>query len=301
MFVKTANKVEKKIKSDIKPKSEMKIYGKFQSGLFTFLSVISLFVVSSVLLICMTLRYDINSPAIPTALAKVILQEIRIPQADGSEKSISEYIFDEFLENGNISEQNIKILNDRLLEYSGKFLNQKMLSVIPGKKGVLLRAAISVWIEILLGILMILLLVWMIQIRIRSGKFAGTVLKIYSITTAIPCVILFISGLLLSWIFKFINLPPELGTILRGGTLLFSGTGILLCVILFCGGMCWEGIYRKKFPAQMPIPEKIPEPKMELQTESGSESMKRKYCRFCGKKLVNSNAQFCYSCGSRQQ
>ncbi|MDE5769703.1 MAG: hypothetical protein K2H82_10000, partial [Oscillospiraceae bacterium] len=160
MFVKTANKIERKIKPDIKPKPETKVYGKFQSGLFTVLSVISLFVVSSVLLICMTLRYDINSPAIPAMLAKVILQEIRIPQADGSEKSISEYIFDEFLENGNISEQNIeKILNDGLLKYSGKLLNQKILSAIHGKTGVLLRAAVSVWIEILLGILMILLLV----------------------------------------------------------------------------------------------------------------------------------------------
>ncbi|MDE5754468.1 MAG: zinc ribbon domain-containing protein, partial [Oscillospiraceae bacterium] len=253
--------------------------------------VISLLIVSCVLLICMTLRYNINSPAITTALAKVILQEIRFPQADGSEKSISEYMFDELRDN--ISEQNIEILNDRLLEYSGKLVNQKMLSAIPGKKGVLLRVAVSVWIEILLGILMILLLAWMIQIRIRSGKSAGTALKIYSITTVIPCIILFLSGLLLSWIFKCIHLPSELGIILRGGTLLFSGTGILLCVILFCSGMVWNTIHRKNFPAQMPASESVPD-------MPAPEITKREFCRFCGKKLINPDAQFCYQCGSRQ-
>ncbi|MDE6730644.1 MAG: hypothetical protein K2J71_07705, partial [Oscillospiraceae bacterium] len=127
-------------------------------------------------------------------------------------------------------------------------------------------------------------------IRIRSGKFAGTALKIYSITMAIPCILLSLSGLLLSWIFQLFHIPEELGIILRSGTLLFSGSGILLCVILFCVGICWMRIYRRKFPAQMPIPEEIPE----------TESVKREYCRFCGKKLVNSDAQFCYNCGQKQ-
>ncbi|MDE7122567.1 MAG: hypothetical protein K2O42_10470, partial [Oscillospiraceae bacterium] len=79
----------------VKTEQKIKVYGKFQSGLFTVLSVISLLVVCSVLLICMTLRYEINAPATTTALAKIILQEIRIPQTDGSEKSILESISDE--------------------------------------------------------------------------------------------------------------------------------------------------------------------------------------------------------------
>lgn len=303
-----------------KPESNQKnlrLYGKFQSGLFTVLSVICLFVVASALLLCMTLRYYLKSTAIPEAVAKIMIQEIRIPQADGSEQSISEYIFDKFLESGNVSvsEQDAgkildKILNDSLPKYSGKFLNETILDAIKGRTGILLRVAVSVWIEILLGILMVLLLVWMIQIRLRSGKSAGTALKIYSITTVIPCTSLFLCGLLLDWIFKLIDLPPELGTVLRGGTLLTAGIGMLICVVLFCIGMIWNRIHRKKFPAQMPVPESDldsdPDPEIELQTGVNSDlnpdsnPVRREYCRFCGEKLVNPDAQFCYHCGSRQ-
>lgn len=341
-----------------KARKENKIYGKLKYILLTALCAIFVFLLTTVFLTCLTLRYYIKTSAIPKAVGKVVLEEIQIAQPDGSELSIAQYILDEFIqderirtedvqeiiENGTFSdfavvaveqynqylanggefpeidpeefvtllEENADLIYEKTglrflepdkqklrdnLEYPIQTLNETLESCMyHGVIGFFLRIAVSLWVEIVLAVILLLLLVWMIIIHVRAKKKIGTGLKIYGITANIPCTVMFLVGLLMSWILKFIHLPSELGTALRGKTVLFSGLGIIVCVILFCFGMFWNFIAGKlTAKAEMPVQEKSESIAMPSQ-----EPPKRVFCRYCGEKLVNDDAQFCYQCGKRQ-
>lgn len=169
-----------------------------------------------------------------------------------------------------------------------------------GVKGFFLRLSLAFLTQIVLVLLLTGLLVLMILIHNRSMKKIGRAFKLYSITAFVPCFIFFQIGLLMSWILELINLPAELGTALRGQTVKFSGMGLLFCILLFLIGILWNLItfqQSSKQPEQnvssMDMPKPVSYP------ESG-EMPKRMYCRYCGEKLVNPDAQFCYQCGKIQ-
>ncbi|MDE5737418.1 MAG: hypothetical protein K2H93_03540, partial [Oscillospiraceae bacterium] len=201
--------------------------------LLLILNMILLFFMVTILLTCMTLRYYIKSFAVPKAIAKIIVEEIKFEQFDGYEKSIAEYIADEFIQDEQVSAEEIEemiqngtfsdyimlaveqynqylaeggelpVLDENNLKYPVKILNQGLEDFIyKGKIGFVLRIAISIWIQIILAICILLLLISFIRIHSKENKKIGTCLKIYSITAGIPCVIMFLFFMVLACILK---------------------------------------------------------------------------------------------------
>ena len=364
----------RKIKEDnteqhLKEKKEI-LYSTKKYILLTVLSVLGVFVLTSLLLICMTLRYYVKTAAIPQAVEAVVLENIQVSQPDGSEKSLAQYILDEYIQDERITVEEVQevlhegtfsdfavILAEKYNQYlteGGEFpeieaqefvqlleentdliyektglrfldpdkkklkenlnhpldtLNHVLESYMyKGVKGFFFRMTVSFWIEIVLALLLGLALAWMIIIFMRKRKKIGTAFKVYSMTAVMPCTIVFMGGLLMSWLMELIHLPAELGSALRGKTVVFSGIGILICIVLFCFGMLWNLISAK--PA---VSSAVPEIKPAFRSKDMPapldhtqplpaipETPKRQFCRFCGKKLVSPDALFCYRCGKAQ-
>ncbi len=181
-----------------------------------------------------------------------------------------------------------------------KLLNTVLAhTMYKGVKGFCLRTAVSFWIQPVLIILLTGAFVWMLMIQIKGRKRIGTTFKIFGITAGIPSIIIFLTGLLLSFVVYLLHLPTELGTALRGKTILFSGFGLLICIALVALGTLWNRI-AKKFPRKELEKTPIPEEQFPENTEPEPEEIQRQFCRYCGKKLVNPNARFCYHCGKTQ-
>lgn len=251
-------------------------YSRKKYILFMILSVVCVFMLMSVLLISMTLRYYLKE-AFPQAVESVVLANVEITQPDGSAVSLEQYLL-----NNNLS-QPLKLLNKLLTA-----------NLFKGKNAFLLKALISIWIQPVLLILLMGMLIYMIKMHIRANKRIGTAFRVYSITAVIPGIITFLSGLLITWIVSLLNFPAELEILLRGKTLLFSGISILSCIVLFCFGTIWNRIARKKTPKfSIAVPEKLAEPETSI-------AVKRQFCRYCGETLINPDAQFCYQCGKKQ-
>jgi len=367
-----------------------KIYRTPEYILWTILSVILTFLLTSLLLLCMTVHYYVKTAAIPEAVAAVAMENIQIPQSDGTEKTLAEYILDEYvqdervtvedvqevLENGTFSEfvgtlteqynhyladggtfpeldadefvelleENADLIYDKTglrfldpdkkklkenLDHPLNALNKILESYMyKGTGGFFLRLAVSFQTQIVLIVLMIAALVWMVIIHIRGQKRVGTALEIFSVTAFQPCLICFMGGLLMSWILNLAHLPGELGTVLRGRTITFSGIGILICAAVFFFGKIWNLIADKPVKSE-PLDEekhlqtatatdtafvKLPEektepkqtapmtfPKKKIILEKDSVPVPdRKFCRFCGAKLSMTNANYCSQCAKKQ-
>ena len=211
-----------------------------------------------------------------------------------------------------------------------EFVNHMLESYMyKGVKGFFLRLAVSVWSQVLLIVLMCAVLAWLIVIHIRGQKRVGTAFEVYSITAFLPCAVIFMGGILMSWLLSLISLPEELGTVLRGRTITFSGIGMLICAVLFGFGKLWNLISEK--PAAIPVQEKtpveeqiiIPEPREEQNSVSEKlfskpsepESVKpelpkvslekdvvppRLFCRYCGQKLTEPDSPHCPHCNKAQ-
>ena len=352
-----------------KEKKEI-IYGMKKYIFLTLLAVLGVFVLTSLLLICMTLRYYVKTAAIPQAVESVVLENVQVSQPDGSEKSLAQYILDEYIQDDRITVEEVQevlhegtfsdfaaVLAEKYNQYlteGGEFpeieaqefvtlleqntdliyektglrfldpdkkklkenlnhpldtLNHALESYMyKGVKGFFLRIAGSFWAEILLILLLGAALAWMIIIFMRGRKKIGTALKVYSMTAVMPCIVVFMGGLLMSWLMELIHLPAELGSALRGKTVVFSGIGILICIVLFCFGMLWNLISAKPAPSRE-VPEVKPaSPSKDMPAPLDRtqplpvipETPKRQFCRFCGKKLVSPDALFCYRCGKAQ-
>ena len=361
----------KEKKTELHPDEKKEIiYSTKKYILLTILAVLGVLVLTSLLLVCMTLRYYIKTSAIPQAVEAVALENIQVSQPDGSEKSLAQYILDEYIQDDRITveevqevlhegtfsdfagvlaekynqylteggdfpeieaqefvtllEQNTDLIYEktglRFLDPDKKKLKENLNHPLDtlnhalesymyrGVKGFFLRTAVSLWIEILLALLLCALLVWMILIFRRGRRKIGTAFKVYSMTAVIPCMIVFTGGLLMSWLIELIHLPGELGSALRGKTIVFSGIGVLCCIALFCFGMLWNLIAFKpasagEVPENKPASRSkdIPAPLAHTQPLTAvSETPKRQFCRFCGKKLVSPDALFCYRCGKAQ-
>ncbi|MBD5143665.1 MAG: zinc ribbon domain-containing protein [Ruminococcus sp.] len=303
-------------------------HSKTKYMLLLILNIIVLFFLVTMLLTCMTLRYYIKSFAVPKAIAKMIVEDIKIEQSDGYETSIAEYLANELIQDEQVSAEDIEEmiqngtfsdyimlaveqynqylaeggelpeLDENNLKYPIKILNNRLEDFIyKGKIGIVLRIAISIWIQIILAICILLLFISFIRVHRKENKKIGTCLKICSITAGIPCVIMFLFFMVLSWILKLTHLPSELVIALRGKNMMISSIGIGICIVIFGSGMLWNFIAKKYTPKS----------EMSIQEETSSkikmpvpEISNRKFCRYCGKKLVNDNAQFCYQCGKTQ-
>ena len=166
-----------------------------------------------------------------------------------------------------------------------------------GVKGFFLRLSLAFPTQIVLVLLLAAALIWLILIHIRSMKKIGRAFKLCSIAASVPCFVLFLTGLLMSKILNLIHLPAELSTALRGQTVHFSGVGLLICILLFLIGILWNLV---TFKPELAPPEQSTQ-SVDMPKPIASPAVsRRQFCRFCGEKLINPDAQFCYQCGKVQ-
>lgn len=194
-------------------------------------------------------------------------------------------------------------------------------SMNKGISGFALRSLFSVWLEVTVGVLLLLILAGMIVLYARNHKSVGTGLKVYSIAGFIPCILVLVGSAGMQFILSHTGLAV-LGNVsghFTRDSIAVSGIGTLACVLLFMVGHLCSAIYKKAAKDAIPVydigdlggfseaeetpeipapaePEPLPAP-----AEEPGEPDKRKFCRCCGKPLVNPDALFCYSCGNQQK
>lgn len=196
-----------------------------------------------------------------------------------------------------------------------------------GISGFAFRSLFSVWLEVVLGILLLLVLIGMIILYARNHKSVGTGLKVYSIAGFIPCILLLIGSAFLQFTLNHTGLAV-LGNIsghFTKASIAVSGIGTLVCVLLFMAGILCSAICRKAVKETIPVydagdfgglsetepvsdetePAAIEKEQTSVPANadvlpSGTEPLKRKFCRCCGKPLINPDALFCYTCGNQQ-
>ena len=166
----------------------------------------------------------------------------------------------------------------------------------------LLKALASVWLEVILILLLAGTFAWMIFIHIKAEKHISTALKAYGITACVPSVLMLIAGMIILF------LPAGLGKSCSGSVLLSAVVSILLCAVIFGIGILWNKSSKKPSKENSPIPEELLKEFSDVSdiseipdTVKITEEVKRQFCRYCGKRLVNPDAQFCYQCGKPQK
>jgi hypothetical protein len=195
--------------------------------------------------------------------------------------------------------------------------NQTLRSMMQkGVRGFAVRSIFSVWLIITLGVLLLAILIWMLVFYVRGRKRVGTALKLYSIAAFVPCLLLLLTAALSVWVMGLTNLDflRDFAGMLKSEALMTSAIGILFCVLLFCTGMLCNRLHRpvpeeETLPVYDPMdapPEEAVEaeeagkPEEVEETETAQALPRRRFCRHCGKPLVNEDAQFCYQCGTPQ-
>ena len=195
-----------------------------------------------------------------------------------------------------------------------------------------IKAFLSIWMPVVLGVLLLAVLAWMICFYVRGGFTAGAAIRVYSIALFVPCLVLF-GGLVLIDAFAKIPFLRDSMGMLYVTLLPIAGVGGGVCTVLFIISLVCSSIEKKKIaelagyggdyekmyteygeiPVYVPetsepsastmdtaVPE-ISEPDgMEI-SEPDEPEQARQYCRDCGQPLVNPNAKFCYKCGSVQE
>ena len=186
----------------------------------------------------------------------------------------------------------------------------------------LLFAAVSQWIWYVLGALLLVLLIWMVVICVRSQDHVGTAFKRYAVTCFVPGILMLLWGLLGGLLMRLFGLGYLTDTVnaLHAAPILTGGLCCLASVALFVFGVLWNTAAgalqnlprREKKPAPVrtapqPIPVPAPAVALTKPAEPVTESPapitggSRKFCRFCGGELINSDAKFCYKCGKAQE
>ncbi|MBR4101566.1 MAG: zinc ribbon domain-containing protein [Oscillospiraceae bacterium] len=186
-----------------------------------------------------------------------------------------------------------------------------------GVKAFAVKAVLSIWLPIVLGVLLLALLVWMIVIHVRSTVSAGKAFKTYGVAVFIPSVLMTALSIL-SDIIVAVKLP----VFGRADNFLYEAIGVYVlgilaaAVIFGIGILCnlitsgrkkpqtaaasseqQEEIYDGFFgEAKNTAAEEAPQP-----VEEAEEQAQRKFCRNCGQPLVNPDAKFCYKCGNVQE
>ena len=106
-MMKFPKKKEKHSELHLNEKKEI-VYSTKKYILLTILAVFGVFVLTSLLLTCMTLRYYLETAAIPQAVASVVLENVQVSQPDGSEKSLAQYILDEYIQDDRITVEEVQ-------------------------------------------------------------------------------------------------------------------------------------------------------------------------------------------------
>ncbi len=191
-------------------------------------------------------------------------------------------------------------------------------SIGKGVGGFAARAACSIWGVVVPGVLLVLLLVWLLVCDTRRGFRAGTALKTFGIPAFLACLLLllagFLSPMILGWVeVEFLGFAVQPLSVLL---MLHAGIGLGVSAALFLLGMLLCRVRPAgTIPVQEvpydPIDEGIapaapeastePEASPEQETPVESTTPQRRYCRNCGKVLVNPDARFCYHCGNVQE
>lgn len=188
----------------------------------------------------------------------------------------------------------------------------------------LIRLFISDWCWIVLGIFLLLVMIWLIVIHVRGKRHVGTAFKTFAITGVIPSLLVFLAGAFGQYFLHMagLNVFDNAFLTLHKIPMMIGGFGALGCAVLFGFGVLWNTIAHKEpaaelpeapaaeaapspVPDPLPVPDRMPVveenivPDAEPETEEEPKVI-RKFCRFCGGELVNSDAMFCYKCGKPQ-
>lgn len=187
--------------------------------------------------------------------------------------------------------------------------------------GKLSCASVTIWPGVVLGVLLALVTVWLIAIHVRGRRHVGTAFKTMAVTAFVPSLVFVLAGLLGAWITGLCGQDAfrKAVSLLGKSPLTVGGIAVLGCIALFGFGVLWNAIAGKaSAPAgiseESPMPETAPVPEPVKETVPASKPSPepsaqasapvpgvRKYCRFCGGELVNSDAMFCYKCGKLQE
>ncbi len=111
-----------------------------------------------------------------------------------------------------------------------------------GTSGFAAQAAVSLWTVAILGILLLVVFVWTLQIHARGKGFLGTGCKLFAITALIPSAVLLLSGLLSVWLLdyfrmQFLETPVQ---ILRQSLIVTGALASLVCMAILVFGIIWN-------------------------------------------------------------
>ncbi len=192
-------------------------------------------------------------------------------------------------------------------------------SVGSGIGGFGARAMVSVWLEVVLGVILLALLIWMIVLYVRRSCRVGTALKTYGVAAFIPCILLVICGLAGVPVLKTMEavFAAGLAAPAAGAMTISAAVGAFAAVMIFAVGLLCNRLTKKPVPAEAEaleetsaeVAEEVPaEPSADeipaaepAAAEEPEEPAQRRFCRNCGKPLVNPDAKFCYKCGNIQE
>ena len=190
-------------------------------------------------------------------------------------------------------------------------------SLSNGISGFTIKATVSLWVPIILGVLLLGIMIWMVMFYVRGGFRAGTALKVYSVALFVPCAVM-LGGLFLTDLIAAANIPfikDSMG-MLYDTLLPIAGIASGVCVLIFIIGIVctlvsaklhpvsveydggYDGLYAQEDAGYDSEPDFVPE---YAEPETAEPEMKRQYCRNCGQPLVNPDARFCYKCGNVQE
>ncbi len=183
-------------------------------------------------------------------------------------------------------------------------------SMHKGVSGFAVKATVSLWLPIVLGVLLLAVLVWMIIIYVRSEFRAGTALKVYGIALFVPGILVVLATIAANILVAVKS--PVLGDTagLLNNCVWAFAIGVLAAAVIFGLGLLCNFIVKgKKVPAAEAKElydgffAGTPEPKEESTEPEAEpeEQPQRKFCRNCGQPLVNPDAKFCYKCGNVQE
>lgn len=186
-------------------------------------------------------------------------------------------------------------------------LNQKLRSQFDNP---LTHGMVNGWLGLAAAVLLAACLVWMIVIQVSGGNSAGKAIRRCSAIAFVPSLLLLLWGLA-GKSFLSGTAYPDAAAQLQGTWLTVGGYAALGCALLLGFGLIWKKLAEgrpekhttpeppssaKKQPA---APAEAAAPTPEPVEEEPAPS--RRYCRFCGKPLVNDDAKFCYKCGQKQE